>query len=662
MNSINTVIEFDFIQKKENIKITELMFELKNQEKILKLDENNKCIFTSKIPSEIIYYTEKINVIYNNNVLYSFEYRLSIRKINHIILDLDEVKKPSFEMLFYSKKQQDNPNIIKYKDKEFSKFDSYGNKYRKKIFFANVNPSYLEYMNSPTVINYNIKYKYKTYQALFRMINDKNFEISMADVSSMNNNIPKIEKSKIKIKNEEYNELHSLLNSFYEQYNKHGNIILQKECSIEEKRTKITQLNDISKNISFNHLYNLLDKTDEYEFDYENENNILELFHLDFYLKEYNKLRDKSKELKLNQFQLYKKEIGKINSFEQNIYKKLKTDSSLNLNEKIQVIKTIIIFINKNNLYCTNTILYINYLNIDSLDQNDAYYKSRNLLKNIISGLNEESRLFEAFMYFDSEIIENILIKNEQKNYNYIDNFNNKITVQQPEYITEYGINLMTVDEIKEHLFKLIPKIIIQISTTSKIHSFYENKTKIMGINEIYIFGNDYMENKHSYFDIKPEFKITNNEPFEGESDCYVVPLALEILCEMLANGKIRYGISNDIYSSPLVLRDSKKDFRAKKLIQKLNLEDNSEREMNKGESGRVLEYYISEDSKIIKKLKQKNKNKEINNSKYWTAANFDDLHKVLNPENNEIKNISDFSENIYLDDYDKDDSYECIY
>ena len=105
MNSINTVIEFDFIQKKENIKITELMFEFKNQEKILKLDENNKCTFTSKIPSEIIYYTEKINVIYNNNVLYSFEYRLSIRKINHIILDLDEVKKPSFEMLFYSKKR-----------------------------------------------------------------------------------------------------------------------------------------------------------------------------------------------------------------------------------------------------------------------------------------------------------------------------------------------------------------------------------------------------------------------------------------------------------------------------------------------------------------------------------------------------------------------------
>ena len=149
------------------------------------------------------------------------------------------------------------------------------------------------------------------------MINDKNFEISMVDVSSMNNNIRKIEKSKIKIKNEEYNELHSLLNSFYEQYNKHRNIILQKECSVEEKRTKITQLNDISKNISFNHLYNLLDKTDKYEFDYENENNILELFHLDFYLKEYNKLKDKSKELKYNQFQVYKKEIRKINFFEQ---------------------------------------------------------------------------------------------------------------------------------------------------------------------------------------------------------------------------------------------------------------------------------------------------------------------------------------------------------
>ena len=104
-------------------------------------------------------------------------------------------------------------------------------------------------MNSLIVINYNIKYKYKTYQALFRMINDKNFEISMADVSSMNNNIPKIEKSKIKIKNEEYNELYSLLNSFYEQYNNYRNIILQKEYSIGEKRTKITQLNDISKKL-----------------------------------------------------------------------------------------------------------------------------------------------------------------------------------------------------------------------------------------------------------------------------------------------------------------------------------------------------------------------------------------------------------------------------
>ena len=138
------------------------------------------------------------------------------------------------------------------------------------------------------------------------------------------------------------------------------------------------------------------------------------------------------------------------------------------------------------------------------------------------------------------------------------------------------------------------------------------------------------MENKQNYVDIKPEFKITNNEPFEDESDFYVVLLALEILNEMLAHCKIRYGIIDDIYSSPLVLRDSKKDFRAKKLIIKLNFQDNSERKKKKSENEKINENNIREDQKIIKKLKQKNKNMEINNSKYWTAANFNDLHKVL--------------------------------
>ena len=637
------------------------MFEFKNQEKLLKLNENNICVFSSKIHSDIIYYTENINVIYNNNIIYSFNYRLSINKINHIILDLDEVEKPAFEMLFYSKKQQDNPTIIKYKNKEFIKFDTYGNKYREKIFFANVDPSQLEYINSPTVRNYNLKYKYKTYQALFRMINNKNFEISMVDVSSINNNIPKLEKSKIKLQNKEYIELYKLLKNFYGQYNNYRNNLLHKEFSVEEKGKYIKQLNDISKNITLNHLYNLLDKTDEYEFEYENDDDILELFHIDFYLKEYNKLKEKSIELKKNLFQLYDTEIQNINSYEENVYGKLKIDNSLNLDEKIQVIKMITIFINKNNLYCTDKIFSINYINIDSLDKNDAYYKSRNFLRNIISGLNEDSRLFEAFMYFDTEIIENILIKNEQKNYNYIDTFNNKITVSQPEYITEYGINLMTLDEIQSHLFKLIPKIIIQIAADFKVRAFYERKTKIMGINEVKIFGNNFIQNKYSCFEIGPEFKIKNNKPLKDESDCYVVPISIEILIEMLSHGKIRYGINDEIYSSPLVLRDSKKNFKPKKLIKRLNFDDNSEREMNKGECGKVLEYYISEDFEIIKKLKEKNKNIEINDSKYWTAPNFDALHKVLKPENNENKEIPNLSEIIYIDDYDTDYSYECV-
>ena len=112
------------------------------------------------------------------------------------------------------------------------------------------------------------------------------------------------------------------------------------------------------------------------------------------------------------------------------------------------------------------------------------------MLKELVSEITEDSRLFEAFLYFDSKVIENILEKNTQQKYSFNDVFGQKIEVIQHKYITEYGLSLMTVDEIKEHLIDLIPEIIIQIDTNINLRALYESKTNIMVINEFKLFCN----------------------------------------------------------------------------------------------------------------------------------------------------------------------------
>jgi hypothetical protein len=260
------------------------------------------------------------------------------------------------------------------------------------------------------------------------------------------------------------------------------------------------------------------------------------------------------------------------------------------------------------------------------------------MLKKLISELTEDSRLLEAFLYFDSKIIENILEINEQKAYTYNNIFDLNITVEQPKYITEYGFNLMTVEEIKQHLLCLLPTIIVQIDTNIELNALYEDRTNTMIINELGMFGDFFESNEEVIFGIEP--------------DNYVVPISMEILHEMLGHAKLRF--NKEIDSSPLVLRDSKYDFKVQKLMKKVRLDFTNEILVNRGESGRVLELYISDNKNIIKKLKERTANTEINDTKYWTGKDFNALYKVLNLDI-ESKNSSNFHKTILLDDNNDD-------
>ena len=148
--------------------------------------------------------------------------------------------------------------------------------------------------------------------------------------------------------------------------------------------------------------------------------------------------------------------------------------------------------------------------------------------------------------------------------------------------------------------------------------------------------------------------KIYNSD----ESDEYVIPIAMEILHEMMDHGKIRLNDNNYI-KSPIQYKDKNNDFKPK--FAKTIIKNNVSYPI--GESGIVLENYISQNKDTIKLLKTPFKdNITLIDSSFWVKNNFESLEKVVshyktnNKESNEnfISNLSD--------EYDDDDLSDDCY
>lgn len=635
MESLITILQFAFTSVNSiNPKELKFLFGSEEEKHEHELNEDNRITLKPEYQKSCVYYFETITVKYKNNIILDFQFLVYINKTNNIIIDLDEVKRPSFELLFYSKKEIWNPTYLKYKNNEYHQVENYGNKYRTRIFFANIDPSKLQYLNSEKI---NFKFlDNNTYQVFFRIYEAQKFEVSMTNMDSYCENNFDFFIQKYELPELELEEFEKKLNNFYDKYEKYMNL---DSALIKERSAAYSELENLSKEIKEHKLYDFLDNPDNSEIENYTEEKILNLFHYDFSLNQFLKLIEDR-----NKFDGRRSRALKLQRIENQLYQKINQDHNLNIAQKIKIIKTITIFFT-NSLQTNEKIFGADYINLKSISKDSPYYRSNEMLKKLISELTEESRLFEAFMYFDSKVIENILIKNNQKNYEFENIYGEKIEIQQPEYITEYGMSLMTVDEIKEHLLDLLPTIIIQIDTTINLRALYEEKTKIMIINELKMFGDLFTENEKDIFKIGPEH--------------YVVPISMEILHEMLSHGKLRYINKND--NSPLVIRDSKYDFKVQKLIKKIKLDFTNEIIVNKGETGRVLEHYISEDRNVIQKLKTRTVNTDIINTKYWTGQNFNDLYMALDLDEKN-GNVSKFTDEIILDDYDIGENFECVH
>ena len=644
-NQLKTILHFEVI-KDSNIKLLKTFKSVKLEYAGIKLNysNTNDIIFNTTLDEQRIYYNEIISFFTEENdeiPLFSIEYPIYFNKLNIIYIDHNKNEYfVSVELIFQSVNENLLPTKIVYDGLNLNKFDIFQNKLRKRIGLFNINPKKLDITNNIYEQYPDFQFeKENSYQILIRIPQNGETKYSITNFDLIEKNVNKIIK-----KFENKKKFMDLLLEFNSDFHTLIQNTVESEIINEGFFAKINEKYNIIENLGKDYYDNVLNYSDFEEID-------LNIFHYMFYCQEF--------------FEIYKMNIGKEKKFilteklfldfnskyEKNILR-IK-ELNFDIKDKILLIKTY----NKhyiNSFTSGKDINYISILNIKELNENNAYKKAIEFIKLIICHLKEESRLFEVFLYLDSDIIENLLINNTEKSINYEDSYNNKKILKYEKNPTEYGLNMLNIDEIRMHLYKLIPKYIIRIDSEMKINANYEPNTKIMTLNEKRIFKISSLLLNKLIEDEK------NNKPL-------IIPIIIEILHEIYGHGKIR--LINNKIKSPEEYRDSKHDFNRCKIQKKIKINDF----VNYPESGVILENFISEKRKILKWLKTihaKNDIKEILDITLWVDKDFNKLEeKIESYLNNEDDKEEHYQTYIDSNDdsfSDSDDSenikyYSCL-
>lgn len=581
------------------------------------LSDFNTISFNIDLEENCIYYNEIFDFYLEEISLFpelSFEYPIYKNKINNIYIDNydknninsindsfnnNETVHISLEIIFQSIKNDLLPKKIVYDNKELTCFDTFQNNLRKRIGLININPYKLGFINEILEKYPDFKFVDSTpYQILVRIPNEGNIEYSIANLEFSINRL-KHKSNHIVI--DKKNSLNALAN-FKE------NLFTFIENSENENEINLYEINDLNvKSKSLNNIYsyykNILCYNDFNSID-------LELFNLIFYYKEFSEIikiiEDKNKKgslmaklAGLTDFnKLYEKYISQIKELD------------INIKDKLMIMKAY----NKKFIKSFTSGYEINYIDIVNLNEDNKsnpYYKSINFIKNIMLNLKEESRLFEIFLYFDSHVKENLLISYEESTPKVN---NDNINKEKKLHPTEYGLNMSNIDEVRDHLLKLIPKYMIRIDSGMKSNENYDSISKIMFINEMKLFK------------IK---SVTLNKIFKKDkkNDRYVLPIIIEILHQIYSHCKKRFIDNNE--KSPQEYRDSKHNYKRIKIKKKIK----PFQIIDYPESGVVLENYISEKRNVLRWLRKihgNNEEKQIMNISLWVERDFKKLEDIV--------------------------------
>lgn len=254
-----TIIELVFISNSNDIDTSEFEFIFGSGETIKELDELNSFILQEDNHLSKVYYCEEITIKYKGNLLYSFHFLIYRKKINTIILDLDEKNRPSFELLFYTKDQSLNPKSVKYKNIEYNQLENYENKYRSRIFFASVDPEQMQYVNSEamTQAQHHIKFdNNESYHTIMRIPSQNKMEISVTKMSYYYDINEEISGVHLLLSNDDLETLGKNLNEFS---NKYDEFLKCYFLSKEKKNQYLSELSELSDKITSDELYLYID-------------------------------------------------------------------------------------------------------------------------------------------------------------------------------------------------------------------------------------------------------------------------------------------------------------------------------------------------------------------------------------------------------------------
>jgi hypothetical protein len=218
------------------------------------------------------------------------------------------------------------------------------------------------------MIDYNFNFNNEgTYQALFRIYQDNKFEVSLTEMDSYLDINLNFQTPKKVILDDEFIKIEKMFVDFYGKYNKYLSI---NKASIDERNKAYLETKKSADKIKEEQLYDLFENPDIYIYNDSFTEKLFDLFHIDFSLNQFLKL-DNEKEK--NTFEYIIDKVLNYKKMEEKFYAQLKADGSINIKQKIKMLQTITIFLQKA-LLRGKDVFAIDYLNINKTNEENPYY------------------------------------------------------------------------------------------------------------------------------------------------------------------------------------------------------------------------------------------------------------------------------------------------
>ena len=587
---METIIKFEVLDFEENNKLLIKKIYLEHEKKTINIKSKKIAVKIDKFPINVDdFYIEKL-ILYTNETK-NIEYLIRIYKneTTNFYIFLNKIYNNSFHILYFDKINLKPPEILSIKDNN--------NTYEIKDLFKND----LSFVKEFAIINCNDTLTINNNQEICVKENGS-FEIDfISKINTYQYNVQKIKEESyptLIINQKTRFKLIAFVNNIKENlYNKEMTKI--KFCKFITSTFLVSEKIDIANYNYFvsNKIYPIDETSYEYLLNYtiyliaSKVNEHTEAFIiLKTFFKQLELLEEKFKKNIIN-----RKDILSFCSWFKNNYTSAEVlKAGLNGH-----------FDRFEDIYKNSTDEWLNYqiTFIKELNKESSYFKAFQFLNDVISNLNEDSKLLEILYLIDSGT--GFITNRKEKN--------------------KKAFNLTSISKkiIINHIKNIIPNIIIRKNKKDNIEKtiFYSDAYAEFDIYSGLVI---FYEETLFKMDIYTSKKRLIEEP--DKDDKYVMSIYNILLHEICSHCKLE--LRNFTIESPNVINDPYNYY------EELNLK--------KAEMGRVMEYYINKDIKKIKFLKFDFSSKtNLLKKELWINKTFDELDKNIDKL---IKDSNDLS------------------